>query len=108
MRPVRQSQAAECGLACLAMIACHHGHGTDLRALRQRFPLSLKGATLARLVDIAQALGFQSRALRLELEQAATRLRAYEALEEEIDSAVVRTAGLYGSSGSAGGEDGES
>ena len=67
MRPVRQSQAAECGLACLAMIACHHGHGTDLRALRQRFPLSLKGATLARLVDIAQALGFQSRALRLEL-----------------------------------------
>ena len=48
-----------------------------------------------------------SRALRLELEQAATRLRAYEALEEEIDSAVVRTAGLYGSSGGAG-DDGES
>ncbi|HEX4853507.1 peptidase domain-containing ABC transporter [Arenimonas sp.] len=69
MRPVRQSQAAECGLACLAMIAAHHGHGTDLRALRQRFPLSLKGATLARLVEIAQALGFQARALRLELDE---------------------------------------
>jgi len=50
-----------------------------------------------------------SRALRLDLEQATTRLRAYEALEEEIDSAVVRTAGLYGSSsnGGVGGEDGE-
>lgn len=34
--------------------------------------------------------------LRNELTQCNTRLRAYEALEEEIDSAVVRTAGLYG------------
>lgn len=40
-----------------------------------------------------------NRTLRLDLEQCTLRLRAYEALEEEIDSAVVRTAGLYGSSG---------
>ena len=28
---VRQTEAAECGLACLAMIAGHHGHRIDLR-----------------------------------------------------------------------------
>lgn len=35
-------------------------------------------------------------ALRAELEQQTRRLRAYETLEEEIDGAVMRTAGLYG------------
>jgi len=30
---VRQSEAAECGLACLAMIAGWHGYDTDLLSL---------------------------------------------------------------------------
>lgn len=51
--------------------------------------------------------GQDTRTLRLELDQATSRLRAYEALEEEIDSAVVRTAGLNGSSGAEGLVDGE-
>ncbi|EQD53476.1 Peptidase C39, bacteriocin processing domain protein, partial [mine drainage metagenome] len=55
-----QSEAAECGLACLAMIACYHGYETDLAALRRRFSLSLKGATLSRLIEMAQALGLQA------------------------------------------------
>lgn len=67
MKTILQAQAAECGLACLAMVADHHGHRTDLAGLRQRFPLSLKGASLARLIGIAQNLGFQARALRLEM-----------------------------------------
>jgi ATP-binding cassette subfamily B protein RaxB len=66
---VLQAQAAECGLACLAMVADHHGQRDGLRGLRQRFPLSLKGATMARLLGIAQAMGFQARALRLELDE---------------------------------------
>jgi len=65
MTPVRQTQAAECGLACLAMVAAHHGDRSGLAALRRRFPLSLKGATLARLVEIAADIGFHPRALRL-------------------------------------------
>ena len=52
--------------------------------------------------------GQDTRTLRLELDQATSRLRAYEALEEEIDSAVVRTAGLYGSTGADGLVDGKS
>jgi len=66
---ILQAQAAECGLACLAMVAEHHGHRTDLAELRQRFGLSLKGANLARLVDIARGLGLQARPLRLELDE---------------------------------------
>jgi len=63
-----QSEAAECGLACVAMVAGAFGCRVDLATLRQRFPVSLKGATLADLVRIADALGLQSRPLRAELD----------------------------------------
>ena len=43
---IRQTEAAECGLACLAMIASYHGHRTDMNSLRRRHPVSLKGVTL--------------------------------------------------------------
>ena len=43
---IAQSEAAECGLACIAMVAAFHGYETDLGTLRQRFSFSLKGATL--------------------------------------------------------------
>ncbi|EQD62307.1 toxin secretion ABC transporter, ATP-binding protein [mine drainage metagenome] len=65
----RQTEAAECGLACLAMVAGFHGHAVELSALRQRFALSMKGATLARLIEMADALGLASRPLRLELDE---------------------------------------
>lgn len=66
---ILQSEAAECGLACLAMVAGAHGLQTDLPTLRQRFSLSLKGATLADMVRMAEALQFNSRALRAELDE---------------------------------------
>lgn len=66
MKPVLQAQAAECGLACLAMVASHHGHRTDLMELRGRFGLSARGASLVQLADIAGQLGLQPRPLRLE------------------------------------------
>ncbi len=64
---VVQSEAAECGLACLAMISSYYGHAIDLLTLRRRFPITLKGATLAQLIRIAHDLGMSSRPLRLEL-----------------------------------------
>ncbi len=66
---ILQSEAAECGLACLAMVATFHGHETDLLSLRHRFELSARGATLVRMMQIADALGFNQRAVRLELEE---------------------------------------
>jgi ATP-binding cassette subfamily B protein RaxB len=62
---ILQTEAAECGLACLAMIASYHGHETDLPEMRKRFVISLKGATLERLIDIADQLGMISRPLRI-------------------------------------------
>ena len=41
---IRQTEVAECGLACLAMIASYHGYETDLLTLRRQFSISLKGS----------------------------------------------------------------
>ncbi|WP_262696430.1 peptidase domain-containing ABC transporter [Kordiimonas aquimaris] len=65
---LHQSEAAECGLACLAMVAAYHGYKTDLSALRGRFQVSLKGATLQNLMSVADQIGFAARPLRAELE----------------------------------------
>lgn len=66
---VLQTEAAECGLACLAMIAGWHGHHTDLSALRARFVISLKGVNLSHLVQYANSLDLSARALRLEIDE---------------------------------------
>ena len=62
-----QTEAAECGLASLGMVACFHGHRVDLAAMRRRFTVSLKGATLAFLMQAAGKLHLAPRPLRLEL-----------------------------------------
>jgi ATP-binding cassette subfamily B protein RaxB len=67
MRPLLQSEAAECGLASLAMVAVHYGHRINLPGLRQRYPTSIKGTTLGELMAIASDLELAPRALRLEL-----------------------------------------
>ena len=64
---ILQTEAAECGLACIAMAAAHHGLRSDLPTLRQRFQMSLKGATMADLVRIAGHLQLNARALRAEM-----------------------------------------
>ena len=66
---VLQTEAAECGLACLAMVAGYHGYHSDLAELRRRFGLSLKGATLKDVVGMADQLGLAARPVRLELEE---------------------------------------
>ncbi len=65
---ILQTEAAECGLACLAMVAAYHGLRSDLPTLRQRFSLSLKGATMADLMRMADALQMNARPLRAELD----------------------------------------
>src|SRR5258708_39562309 len=64
---IRQTEAAEGGLACLAMVASYHGHRTDMNSLRRRYPVSLKGLTLRDLVGISAHLGLACRPLRVEL-----------------------------------------
>ena len=64
---ILQTETAECGLACLAMIAGRYGHRVDLPALRQRHNLSLRGTTLHDLVRMASNMRLATRALRAEL-----------------------------------------
>lgn len=63
-----QIESAECGIACLAMVAAYFGHEIDLPAMRRRFPTSARGATLSRVISNAYALGFNSRPMRVQLE----------------------------------------
>lgn len=63
----RQSTVAECGLACVAMIAAYFGSGSDLDALRRRHGVSAKGATLDSIARLGASLGFSARAVRCDL-----------------------------------------
>ena len=65
---ILQSERAECGLACLAMISSHFGKKIDLNSLRREHAVSGRGANLADLLGIAEALSLSTRALKLELE----------------------------------------
>jgi ATP-binding cassette subfamily B protein RaxB len=64
---ILQTETAECGLACLAMIAGRYGRRVDLPALRQSYNLSLRGTTLLELVRLASSMRLATRAVRAEL-----------------------------------------
>ncbi|MFC4313205.1 peptidoglycan bridge formation glycyltransferase FemA/FemB family protein [Steroidobacter flavus] len=64
-----QTEAAECGLACLAMVSGYYGYSSDLTELRRRLAVSLKGVNLNDLISMANRLGFASRPVRLELDE---------------------------------------
>lgn len=66
---LHQTQAAECGLTCVGMIASYFGHKTDMITLRRKHTTSQKGATLADVMLIAHNMGLSGRALRLELDE---------------------------------------
>lgn len=66
---IHQTESAECGLACLAMVADWHGYRIDLASLRLHFPATQHGMTLAQLVQRANELKLNARAVRLEIEQ---------------------------------------
>jgi ATP-binding cassette subfamily B protein RaxB len=69
IRTVLQTEAAECSLACLAMISAHFGAPHELQDLRRRFSISLKGANLKSLISHAKSLDLSGRALRVELDE---------------------------------------
>ena len=68
---VLQTEATECGIACLVMIARYHGHDIDLNSLRKTASVSLKGANLKQVMATAATLHLSSRPLRVELDQLA-------------------------------------
>ena len=85
---VLQAERAECGIACLAMVAGFYGYRSTLRELRSKFRLSLRGMTLRHLRDCAQTLGLACRAVRLELDEL-KQIRTPAILHWELDHFVV-------------------
>ncbi len=66
---ILQVEAAECGLACLAMIMGYYKNYIDLGTFRRRESISIKGITLQNVIDVAQRNNLTTRPLRLELEE---------------------------------------
>jgi len=64
-----QSEASECGLACLAMAAGYHGRAWELAQLRAQMSVSQRGLNLKDLIGMADRLGFSARPVRLELNE---------------------------------------
>ena len=61
-----QTEAAECGLACLATAAQKAGSDIELSWLRQHFPGSIRGMSMRELSEVGHAIGMSSRAVRCE------------------------------------------
>jgi ATP-binding cassette subfamily B protein RaxB len=85
---VLQTEASECGLACLVMVTQYFGKAADLPGLRRRFGMSLKGATLKDVMRVAEQVGFAARPLRLELDEVA-QLRTPAILHWDLNHFVV-------------------
>ena len=68
---ILQSEQAECGLVCLAMISNFYGYRIGMPLLRRRYSVSLKGTNLLSLVKIANELRLSTRPVKIELESLA-------------------------------------
>lgn len=69
MPMVHQTEASECGLACLAMICGNYGKNVDLISFRRQFNLSRRGTNLAAITGMADQLGLSTRPLSLDLNE---------------------------------------
>jgi ATP-binding cassette, subfamily B, bacterial CvaB/MchF/RaxB len=66
---VFQSEASECGLACLAMLLAHLGTVTNLATLRGRHGAMPQGMTVTDLARVAAAEQLTTRAVRLDMHE---------------------------------------
>lgn len=65
----RQSEASECGLACISMLADYFGMPTSIQKIRNLFPSMSAWATVNNLLSILSDLNFSGRAVQLELSE---------------------------------------
>ena len=65
---ISQTEAAECGVACLAMVSTYYGHKLDLPAARKFHTPGLKGINVQQLIQTADKMQLAARALKCPLE----------------------------------------
>ncbi|WP_229014325.1 peptidase domain-containing ABC transporter [Xanthomonas vesicatoria] len=66
--PVMQSQASECGLACIVMLLNFHGREISLARLRLTGLTSSRGSSFNDLIELASLNGMQTRPLSAQME----------------------------------------
>jgi len=87
---ILQSEAPECGIACVAMVASYHGFRTDLSAMRLRLAPSMKGVTLKHIAAIAETMKLAARGVQAPL-TALGQLRLPAILHWDMNHFVVLT-----------------
>lgn len=65
---VEQAEEADCGAACLAMIAKHYGIPITSGKLREMANVTTEGATLDSLARVGESLGFTARGMKCTFE----------------------------------------
>ena len=66
---ILQSETSECGLACCAMIAGYYDNNITIFQMREKISVSLKGLDFEGLIYCADSLGFNTRAIRVDLDE---------------------------------------
>lgn len=82
MEMIRQSESAECGLACLAMISGFFGHHRSLHHLRAEFGVDNTGVSFEHLLDVSTELKLQASAGKIDVSEG-----------ESYEQAVIDTLG---------------
>ena len=62
-----QTEPAECGLMCIAMVAGYYGETPEVAYLRREHRISMKGTSFEQLMRLAGVLKLSSRALRVDV-----------------------------------------
>jgi ATP-binding cassette subfamily B protein RaxB len=87
---ILQSEAPECGIACVAMIASFFGYRTDLSAMRLRLAPSMRGVTLKHISAIGESMNMSARGVQASL-NALDKLRLPAILHWDMNHFVVLT-----------------
>lgn len=70
----QQLEEMDCGAACLRMVARHHGRYYSLEHLREKTRISREGVSLLGISEGAEAIGLQTLALPVTLDQLETEI----------------------------------
>ncbi len=87
---ILQTEAPECGIACVAMIASYHGLRIDLAGMRARLAPSMKGVTLKHIAMISETMQMSARGVQAPL-AALGQLRLPAILHWDMNHFVVLT-----------------
>jgi ATP-binding cassette subfamily B protein len=64
MKYYQQFDETDCGAACLSMVVSHYGHVKRLTTIREAAGTDRQGTNLAGMLQAAQLLGFNAKALK--------------------------------------------